>query len=235
MRSHPSRPLLLCLAFLVLTTTDVLGALSLDPAGDTFGAAAVKPDIVSVDANTSATAVEFTVTYAGAIAAPSAFAANSIVGFIDLDTDQNAATGGTAAFGGPVAGGASLINFAIATLPVPGPTVGLGDEFLVQIGPELFHPGQVEVLNTTTLAVTLVSISFAATSFTVSIPLANLGGDDGALNFGVITGSGFEPTDRIPNGATPLATIAAVPAPGTLALLSLGISGLLIATARRRK
>ena len=58
-----------------------------DPVGDTFGAGAVKPDITSINATPSGATVIFSVTYAGAISPASAFAANSIVGFIDIDAD----------------------------------------------------------------------------------------------------------------------------------------------------
>ena len=76
-----------------------------DSAGDTFGAGPVLHDILSTSAALMSSSIQFTVTFAGPIAPASAFAPNSLTGFLDIDTDQNAATGGTAPWGGPIVGG----------------------------------------------------------------------------------------------------------------------------------
>ena len=206
-----------------------------DPTGDTFNTGTI--DITSTNAALSGSNIVFTVTFAGNISAASAFAANSVVGFIDIDTDRNSATGGTAPWGVAVIGGNSWINFFIPPNPgtpsIPGPTANLGDEFYIDLGSELFHPGLVDVVTTSTnLPVGTVAIAYGASSLSLSVPLSLLGGDDGVLNYGLIVGDLNAPTDRAANGATPL-TSAAIPEPFTLALLGLGLFG--IGFSRRKK
>jgi hypothetical protein len=223
----------------LLSASAAFGDTIIDPTGDTFGAGPVRPDITMVTGNLVGGGVQFTVTYAGAISPASSFAANSVVGYIDLDTDQNAATGGTAPFGGPVAGGNSWINYLIGQGSVPGPTINLGDEFYVDLFSESFHPGLVDVVDTNTGSPTgSVPISYSSNSFSLTVPLSLLGGDDGNLNYGVVTGTFNEPTDRAPNGATPgtvSAQAATVPEPGSLTLAGLGLTGFLAYRWRRRK
>jgi hypothetical protein len=181
----------------------------LDPVGDTFRAGAVQHDITSVSTAVGGGNVQFTFNFAAAISAPSVLAGNNVVGFIDLDTDQN-----------PVTGAVPITNVFS-----PAPPVVMGDEFFVDVGFETANPGSVGIFDAISSAlVGTVPIAFGATSFSLSIPLALLGGDDGLMNFAAIFGSFLEPTDRIPNGATPLST-AAVPTPATLLLLTSAVVG----------
>jgi hypothetical protein len=198
-----------------------------DPTGDTFGAGAVKHDITTIDAtvNTSLNQTTLTINFAGAISPASAFAANSLTGFIDLDTDQNAATGGQASFGGSLAGGNSWINNSIPPngTGVPGPLVALGDEFFVDLFSEFVHPGLVNIQNTFTSAVAFtVPIQYGPTSITVTLPFVGAG-PGGAMNIGVLAGTFAEVTDRAPNGATPASTpaggVTQVPEPSSLLLV----------------
>src|SRR5262245_20317264 len=64
-----------------------------DPTGDTFGVGPVKPDITSANGTIVGSNLIFRLTFAATIAAPSALASNSVIGFIDIDTDQNRFTG----------------------------------------------------------------------------------------------------------------------------------------------
>lgn len=210
-----------------------------DPTGDTFGSGPVQLDIISTSANLVGSSIQFRVDFGGPIAPASAFAPNSVVGFIDIDTDQNAATGGTAPWGGPVTGGNSWINFFTSPNPgtpsTPGPLVALGDEFYIDLGSELSHPGQVDIRNTSADSIVGTKpITFGGSFFDVFVDLSILGNDDGNLNYGVLTGTFTEPTDRAPNGADPLRSgTAAVPEPGSMAMLfGLGMAGAIL---RRRK
>ena len=67
-----------------------------DPLGDTFGSPNTAHDISNFEAVISPTLVTFVVDFYDPIAAPSVFSPNSVVGFIDIDLDQNASTGAIA-------------------------------------------------------------------------------------------------------------------------------------------
>lgn len=203
-----------------------------DPTGDTFNTGTI--DITSTSVNATPVTTTFTLTFAGAVAAPSAFAPNSVLGFIDIDTDQKASTGGTAPWGGPVVGGNSWINFFIPPNPgtpsIPGPTVAIGDEFYFDLGSELFHPGLIDVVSTlTNLTVGVAPVIYAGTTVQIFVPTA-LMGNDLSFNYAVLVGDFLAPTDRAPNGAFALE----VPEPASL-LLALGALGALPLARRRRQ
>lgn len=217
--SFSTGSVVLALAALGFVPCPARGApiLFIDPTGDTF---APGPDITSYGAARMSTGdVVFTVNFAGPISPPSAFAANSVAGFIDIDADQNPATGA-----------APQLNRFIP--PVPGPAIALGDEFYVLLDSEAFNPGFVDVLNAITNAtVATVPVTFTQQGLSLAIP-SSLLNDDGRLNFAVLVGTfGGDLSDRAPNGATPAASIdvdvAAIPEPGTLVLLGLGLASLL--------
>jgi hypothetical protein len=229
------------LAFLLAAAcgpSTALPAVFADPAGDTFGPPGVHHDITSVSASANGTTLTFTVSFAGPISAPSSSAANSVVAFIDLDTDQNAATGGTGSFGGPVVGGNSEINFLIGIPLVPGPTVLLGDEYYVDLLFEQNHPGLADIVRTSdNTSVGTIPIAYAASAFTVAIPLSSIGNDNGLVNFAVVVGTINDPTDRAPGGDQPLASTieqSVIPEPASLTIWSLAALTLGLAHRRRR-
>ena len=200
-----------------------------DPVGDTFNTGT--HDIVSSELMLQGGVFTAKVQFAGPVAAASAAAANSVVGYVDLDTDQNAATGGTLPFGGPLPGGNSFINLFILGGLVPGPPIALGDEFYVDLFSEATSPGFVNVVNATTDVVAAsVAISYLGSSVEFSIPAAILGGTS-AINFGVLAGDLSAPTDRAPNDQNP-AVSSTIPEPGVLALSLLGFG--LLRHRRRR-
>ena len=163
-------------------------------------------------------------------------------GYIDIDTDQNSATGGFAPWGGPVTGGNSWINYFIlpnaGTPSIPGPLISLGDEFYLDLSTEQFQAGLVDVIRTLdSTVVGTAPISFGTSSFAVAVSLSLLGGDDGLLNFGLLMGNIDAATDRAPDGTDP-ATVtpaSAVPEPGSLAICLTGTAGLVAGYLRRRR
>lgn len=211
-----------------------------DPTGDTFNGPSNLLDITTYDGTFAGGVTTFTVNFAAAFAKPSAFAANSLSGFIDIDQDQNAATGGNAAWGANQPGGNSWINFTVAGGGAPGPAIALGDEFFVDLGSEAFHANQVDIVSAATNAVSFtVPIVFTATSFSLVVPFIGTGAGGGAMNFGLLVGNPNVATDRAANGATGDATTnaaAGVPEPSTLALSGIaGLAGLAIWRKRRAK
>lgn len=208
--------------FLLSCSTAAAGFI-VDPSGDTFGFGPVQLDIMGygVDANTPGK-LHFHVDFYGAIAPGSAFAPNSVIGFIDLDTDADATTGAT-----------PWINqFS------PGPPVNLRDEFYVDIGSEQNHPGLVDVVNANTNIPTgQASITFGGSFFDVFVELSLVPGGN-TINSAIIVGTFDESTDRAPNDSTPdsvtLGTTA-TPEPASLMLACFGTLGLGGYAWRRRK
>jgi hypothetical protein len=224
---------------LVLLTATISRADLVDPVGDTFGLG-IRHDIVAVESS-FATGLRLTVHFAGPVAAPSTFSPNSVVGYIDIDLDQDSKTGGLAPWGVNLVGGNSWINFFSAPNPgapaIPPPfntLIDLGDKLYVNLFSELFHPGRVDVHNTATNAVVAtVPILYGPTWFAVDLEAA-LGGDF-LFHYGVLAGTLTNPTDRAPNGSAP----ALIPEPSSFTLLALAgvalaLSCRLLAVSRQR-
>jgi hypothetical protein len=89
-----------------------------DLRGDTFGKGPVQQDITTYNAITGGGQTTFSIDFANNIAAPSASAPNSLVGYINLDLDNNPNTGGNAPWGQNLQGGNNWINYFIS--PNPG-------------------------------------------------------------------------------------------------------------------
>ncbi|MDZ4278252.1 MAG: hypothetical protein U1B78_03840, partial [Dehalococcoidia bacterium] len=144
------------------------------------------PDIVSVSGGSDAESVCLTVEFAGPIDPPDAITAQSIYGYVNVDADNDPATG-----------------FGAATqffCPQP-PTVGTEAELALFSGSGVIVPiysfivepegaGAGEDLHAIAL--------FDDDSFDLIIPVEAIGGND-SFNFAMVFGSFFEPTDCAPN------------------------------------
>jgi len=205
--------LLLLAGFILCTSSTARAAVIIDAAGDTFGTGV--HDIASVSTEVAGTDLIVTASFFNTISPGSAFAPDSVYGFIDLDTDQNAATG-------------NISTLDIFGFGVPG---GLGVEFYIDIFADIFHPGDVHLLGPDLFTfIADVPITFAATSFSVTIPLSLLGGDDGNVNFAAIMGGFPDPTDQVPNG------VAAVPEPASFStFLGMGLIAMVAVGWRKRR
>jgi hypothetical protein len=167
-----------------LTTTSLATPPLNDPSEDTFGSPMTAHDISNLDALVSPNSVTFAVDFYNMVAAPSAFSANSVVGFIDIDLDQDASTG----------------VVAKKNLFSPAGDSHLGTEFHIDLFSERFHAGEAEVINTATVQpVGVAAVMYGATGFSVIVPLSLLGGDD-LFNYGLIVGDFLDMSDEAPNG-----------------------------------
>lgn len=154
--------------------------------------------------------LHFEMTFHTPISAPSFGQPDGIGGILEFDTDQNPATGFSPfqnSFSPP-------FDFLVA-----------GIDFGVDLFSEALHPGFVDVFDSNFIIVDTVSITYGPMSFSGSIPLASLGGDDGILDFTTLIGTFPQPTDA----TDVVGKSKLIPAPATLALLGLG------ALVRRRR
>ena len=230
MSFHRLVGLVLCAATSLFSSATPASAGFTDPTGDTFGSGPVQIDITSYDAVYSGRNTTFTINFAGPIAAASTFASNGLYGFIDLDLDRNAATGGFAAFPGTTAnlvGGNNWINYYRSQGVVVGPTIATGDEAFVDLGSEANHAGQVDIFSALTNAVlATVAISFTSNSVSLTVPLVGTGSSP-AMAFDLLVGTSGELTDRAANGAVAdlshSSGTTAVPEPTSMMLLGLGL------------
>ena len=208
------RILLAAAVALVAAPTARAGFLFPDPAGDTFGGPG-GPDIISYEAISAGGSVVFSVEFAGAIAAPSAFAPNSVWGYIDIDKDRNAGTGTT-----------PWVNM-FGNSPVL-----MGDEYFIDLLSEQDHPGLVDAVRSSdNFATGQVAITYEATTFSLTVDTSLLGGGSNFYDYAIIVGDFNGPSDQAPNGPLP-ATVT--PTPSSLVLLTTGGFALLSGAGLRR-
>ena len=152
-----------------------------DPAGDTLG---ISPpgepraiDLLSLRGDFKRDSLILTLTFTAPVVPASNFAANSVSGFIEIDIDDNAATGDD-----------PFSNFF-------GASANLGIEYAVS----LFDATSSEILLLSATGATSVPVAFLGNVVTIRIPMSLLANDDG--NFGVVSVIGTDefPTDVAPN------------------------------------
>lgn len=155
-----------------------------DPAGDTVGEEEVQIDITEVTAYQTSEGVTIIVRFAEPVRPPGEKAPNSVVGFIDLDLDQNPATGYT-----------SAIDY------YTGVTSGLGLEGAVSMWEHSPATNSVPIYGTGDVSIAGGTMVFLQDGHTVrfNLNLRQLN-PDGLLNFAIIVGTWAEPTDIAPNG-----------------------------------
>lgn len=107
---------------------------------------------------------------------------NQVVGIIDIDTDENPATGGPAA----------------ANFWIPGTSQVLGSEFSVDAF-DFHDTGTIWIKNMWGETVGSVSGLIEGKILKITIPLSLLGNDDGYMRIGMVLGNREEPTDAAPN------------------------------------
>jgi hypothetical protein len=167
----------------------------LDPAGDALPAPSLTADITAISSTVNSESITFKVDFAGPVylASVSDSTHQGLFGYIELDTDQNPATGTPA--------GAGFI------FP---PAMNMGVDYLIDIGSERTHAGFVDVITRMKppgLIIGQVPIMATEKSFSVTVPLALLGNDNGLVNYVANLGVLFSFKDRVPNGTEPATSV----------------------------
>ena len=154
-----------------------------DPSGDTFGSQTVQPDLTAFTIVHDTGGIDVMLDFTANVQSPVTGGTNVVVGFIDLDTDQDSTTG---------------TGSAVDLFRPDGGSTGMGVEYYV----DLFgYNADSTVFVYDALAGTptgSVRPRFQGRRITVRVPRALLGNDDGFLNAATVIGSGSEPTDIAP-------------------------------------
>jgi len=178
----------------VLTLVPPATAEIVDADGDEFGPATY--DVHSI--STARTSTELTITVVFDTTTPpdipaanAAVAAGELAGFIDFDIDESNTTG---------------FASANATYCPCSPISAIGAELFIP----LFHrnaAGNYDVILATTLAdVCDAAPSVSGNVLTLTIPLADLDGDDGITNLSSVLGDFLGPTDCMPDEGAAVTT-----------------------------
>jgi hypothetical protein len=191
--------------------------------------------LLSITGDNDGTNYTFTLTFANpTIEGPSSGNADSVYGFINMDTDKNAATGVTGTF-------LDDNGFEPGFGRYPPSSLGI-DAFinLTSEGDPLHGaPGLVDLVSTTTLlpidtvpvtyknqvgsTLSTLSFSIPLSDFAkLPVPLADTG------DFSVVVGNANNATDFLPS-------VSSVPEPGSILLLASGLSVSVIAAGRLRR
>lgn len=215
----------------LFTSSAVGGTVTGLPLGSAFG-----PDpqlaLSSGTVTNDGTNLDITLNFSTPISPPSAGAANSVFGYVLLDTDQRTTTGlSVDQLNGAL--GLGLGQIPAGQVPGESPNGPLGVDYAVSldsVGGTI--PGDVDVISTSSL-LTLVSVPiiYASESLSFSIPISALTDPvavNSLVNFGAIVGN--------PNGVTStLEGFASIPEPSSLTLAGLGIAGVGVFWRARRR
>ncbi len=181
----------------------------------TLGTGPVQLEISSVVVTVGSGNLGFLVNFATPIAAPSSFAADSVIGDINIDTTLNATV-------------AELL-----AAPAFGGTLDpIKVQYFVDLQSEAGDPGFVALVNSSSLqTVATLPITYAADSFSLSVPLSDLGRSNGQVGFGVNVGTFSELTDQLA-GST---ATGSIPEPSSLVIWGLILAAGAILGMRHRR
>lgn len=173
-----------------------------DPEGDTIGIESEQVDITRISAHTNGNTLLLELTYLPSNDPPT--------GLIEIDADQDAATGAV-----------SNISFLC-----PGPT-GLGVEFSLDLFAYDSGAETVALLDESAVPVASVPAQIGPDSMQIQVPTQLIGGS-GIIHAAAILGTAVEGTDCAPNGGYLLSAFrsshaAQLPTLGTLALVILSL------------
>ncbi len=158
-----------------------------DPIGDTFGSGSTAVDATSLDVGVFQNHLVISMTFANTVSPPDSGEADALGGgYIDIDADQDGATG----------------DVPWSELVTDGDTTGMGNEFYVDLFTYSGGDGAFDLFDDLNeVIVGRVAAVFTETAMTVSIPLNLLDGN-GSVNVAAVVGTVDEPTDVVPNNGS---------------------------------
>lgn len=177
--------------------TGELTARITDPTGDAFGSGAVRWDLTTMTVTRDTAGVTVVLEFSDDVISPTSGDTNAMIGFVDLDTDQDASTG---------------IVSIVDEFRLDPDSTGLRADFrLALAGYEI--DSSVPVSSAAGVETGRVKPVFGGRQVRVRLPKVLLGDDDGFLNAAAIVGTQARPNDIIPEsghlqvgGATPAAS-----------------------------
>lgn len=150
-----------------------------DPAGDAFGANPVQWDLTAMTITRDTGGITVLLDFSNTVISPASGDTTAMIGFVDLDVDQDSATG--------------FQTVVDAFRPGTGST-GMGSDYLLDL-----TTVPAEVFDTLGASRGQVAATYSGTRVTVRVPRSRLGNDDAFLNAAAIVGTNAEPTDIIPD------------------------------------
>lgn len=163
-----------------------------DSLGDVFGSdtTIVQPDLTALSIIRDTGGATITMDFTANIQSPVTGGANVVEGVVDIDVDQNPATG---------------VETDVDFFRVDGNSTGMGMEYYVDLGAFSVYNADstVTVFAIDTLfnivATGTVRPTFSGKRLSFRLPRGLVGGDDMLMNVAVVMGNTTEPTDLAPN------------------------------------
>jgi len=216
--------IVLCGAVFVLVPSpaEAGGIVVNDPTGDLL---APGPDLTRIASNNDGVNLILTLDFAAAVSPASAGLANSVIGFIDLDVDNNAATG--------LLGDDPDLRSAQGGETAPAFFArALGVDYFADLNDALMAGSSEVVITTTANAFTTVGLGVlsqpSAASLQVTIPLSLFSGGPVAVGPVVNIAAGVGAL-----GSQFISDVAVVPEPSSIVLIGVGVLSLLAHRAHR--
>ncbi|MFL5576997.1 MAG: hypothetical protein ACJ79S_13610 [Gemmatimonadaceae bacterium] len=125
--------------------------------------------------------IEIVLTFREPVATWTDSVANSLDGFVDIDVDENRATGIPADIDEEGLGSAEM-----------------GSDYYVSLRDD--GAGHVALVDPATGSANSIPATFSGSTVTIRVPLALVGRDDGNFTMAAVIGNGDRPTDLLPNG-----------------------------------
>ena len=153
-----------------------------DPTGDVFGSSIVQWDATALTLTRDSTSITVAIDFSAGIISPTSGDPAAMIGFVEFDVDQDAATGN-----------ASTVD----EFRPNGGATGMGTDYALVLS-DYASDSSVAVIDAMGNATGRVKPVFDGRRITIRIPLTLVGGDDGGLNVAAIVGALGVPSDIVP-------------------------------------